>query len=445
MTVAILAQVAPAKRSMSATADATNANLIAGSTMLHGISLADFAVVCGNLPGVTLWAPVQTECDIGTLANNIEQTLFLDEVFVNSLELSYTTGANATENYGAETDNKMWLLNDGRFVNYDSYTLTSTDISNTYVDLTLSGTNAIAELSAGIGFLRKASDGSPAITVYDDDENEMTNIAIVAGSTQAANTYVYHDQGSYHRVYIPSTTNVPVADDRLEIIYAADGYGSGTSNKYFEALSDVDRPSSIGAVRQGQVEIYISDSGVYENAWRLTGCTVSADLTREPLAELGHLGPYDRPLTMPIPITITVDSTAGDLANWAKFSGKDIATDEWLKLSDLMKKDDLSLVIKIFEQTDEEAGGTATNRKVSAAGATYFLDGTMDTYAAIGNQEYALKTVIVKNLKITDESASLDIGSNMTQTFGFRSTNDLFIIKGDISTVAPEDVERYSA
>jgi hypothetical protein len=119
-TLAILAQVPAAKRAMSATADSATGNLVSGSTYLHGVSMADFAVTCGNLPGVTMWAPVQGECSLGTLANDIDQTLFLDEVYINSLEFSYTTGANATENYGAETDNKMWLLNAGAFVNFES-------------------------------------------------------------------------------------------------------------------------------------------------------------------------------------------------------------------------------------------------------------------------------------------------------------------------------------
>ena len=86
-TLATLAQVSPAKITMDATAAIGNANLVAtGNNYLHGVALSDFAVTCGNLTGVTLWAPVQDECSIGTLANNIDQTLFLDEVYVNKLE-----------------------------------------------------------------------------------------------------------------------------------------------------------------------------------------------------------------------------------------------------------------------------------------------------------------------------------------------------------------------
>lgn len=451
-TMAILAQVSPAKITMDASAVDGNANLVVvsgtglteTSTYLHGVSLADFAIVCGNLPGITLWAPVQDECSLGTLANNIDQTLFMDELYVNSLEFSYTTGANATENYGAETDNKRWLLNDGRFVNWDAYTLAGGDISNGYVDLTLASGNAIATLSTGLGFLRQDDNGAPAVTVFDASANEMKNIAIVAGVGAAVNTYVYDVSApGGQRVYFPTGALAPAATDRIYALYSANAYGTGTSNAYFTALDTTNRPDTIGAVRQGQVEAYIvsdTDSG-YDIAWRLTGVTISADLTREPLAELGHLSPYDRPLTLPIPITVTVDSTAGDLENWSKFAGKlvefDAGTLDDLTLADLMAEEDLKLVVKIYAQTDEEAGGTGSNRDVASGsdliGQNYFNNGTMGTYATAGDTEYALKTIVVEHLKITDEGSTLDIGANMTQTFGFRSTNDLYVIKGDLS------------
>ena len=461
-TLAVLAQLAPAKIGMELTADVDNANLVAGgSTYLHGVSLADFAVTCGNLTGVTLWAPVQDECSLGTLANNIDQTLFLDEVYINSLEFSYTTGANATENYGAETDNKMWLLNAGRFVNFEEATLSGVDISNGYVDISLATSADVAQLSTGIGFLRKDTNGAAAISHFDDSANTMINVPIVigvladVGQVDFVGKYIYEDTGSEHRIYFPTNTAAPAADDRLQIIYSADAY-SAPMNTYFTPLEEpTTRPETVGAVRQGQVEVYIVDpsggASVFENAWRLTGATLSVDLTREPLTELGHLGPYDRPLTLPIPITATVDSTAGDLLNWAKFAGMDAeyasgadssgnASFDDIDINDLMNKDDLSLVIKIYEQTDEEAGGTGSNRKVldgsSLDGDDYFDDGILAQYTPLPGlpvAEKALKTIVVKNLKITDEGMTLDLGSNATQTFGFRSTNDLYVIKGDIS------------
>lgn len=448
-TLAILAQVPAAKAAMNASADASTGNLVSGGTYLHGVCLADFAITCGNLPGITIWAPVQSECDLGTLANNIDQTLFLDKVFVNSIEMGYTTGANATENYAAETDNKMWLLNDGAFVNYESFNVTGGTTT-----ITVASGVTIPNLSTGnVAFLRKTEAGEPGASFYDASNSTKTNYAIKSTS---ASDYVAASHFGFNPAVLdgstpgPYTLSIPSglslgSGDIIEVVYAANGYTTGTSNAYFTPTSSGVANKDIGALRQGQVEVSIIDAGVADAAWRLTGCTITADLTREPLTELGHLAPYDRPLKLPIPITLKVDSTAGDLENWAKFAGKlseyDNMTLDDLKLSDLMSKDDLILMIKVFEQTDEEAGNaTGVNRKVLTDGVfgnVYFEDGVMGTYASSKQsppeKERALKTIIVKNLKITDEGMTLNVGANGTQTFGFRSTNDLYVIKGDLS------------
>ncbi len=453
-TLAVLAQVATAKASMDASASSTTGNLVSGSTYLHGVCLADFAVTCGNLPGITIWSPVQAECDLGTLANNIDQTLFLDEVFVNSIEFSYTTGANATENYGAETDNKMWLLNNGAFVNWETPTVTAA-----MTDFTVASGVTIPVLSTGnVAFLRKTTAGIPAITVYDASTNEMMNYALKAdddADLNLATDFSFDHTALDGALAGPYTITVPTGltlavDDRLEVVYAADGYVN-SMNTYFTPKTSGSN-ADVGALRQGQVEVYIVDGATSYAAWRLTGCTISADLTREPLTQLGNLGPYDRPLTVPIPITVTVDSTAGDLENWAKFSGQLAAynanTLDDIDLNDLMNKDDLMLVVKVFEQTDEEAGGNGSSRKVnteSLVGDTSFVDGTLQAAYSIGSREYALKTILVKHLKITDESMTLDMGANATQTFGFRSTNDLYVIKGDVSDALFADVARNAS
>ena len=456
-TLAILAQVPNVKAAMSANADSTTGNLVSGSTYLHGVSLADFAVTCGNLTGVTLWAPVQAECDLGTLANNIDQTLFLDEVYVNSLEFSYTTGANATENYGAEADNKMWFLNAGAFVNYFATISGATSlidagvVSAGYYDFSADGydiTTTIPTLSTGnSAFLRKDRDGAPAVSLFDASANTKTNYAVVAGTAAAASTFVFNEADG--KLYFPTGgTPTIAAGDIIEMIYAADKY-SDPMNTYFVAKTTGPN-ADVGALRQGQVEVSIIDGADAAAAWRLTGVTISADLTREPLTQLGNLGPYDRPLTLPIPITVTVDTTAGDLENWAKFSGKltdfNNNTLDDISLNDLMNKDDLILVVKVFEQTDEEAGGTGAARRINTTNSTgsTFLDGVIQANTA-GAREYALKTVVVKNLKITDEGMTLDMGANATQTFGFRATNDLFVVKGDLTPALASGLMRNSA
>jgi hypothetical protein len=429
---------------MTATADNSNANLavVSGSLLaetgvfLHGACLADFGITCGNLTGVSLWAPVQSECDLGTLANNIEQTLYMDEVYINSLEFGYTTGANATENYGAETDQKMWLLNSGRFVNFESFDFGAMGGGSVVL---ASGVTVATFSDGSLGFLRTDANGARGATFYDASLDTMTNYAVVSGISAVAATFVYNPVT--YVLYLP-TSITPAAGDMLYVVFAGGSYGTSTSDKYFEILDSIYRPDTIGAVRQGQVEIYlVSDADVsYANAWRLTGVTITSDLTREPLAELGHLGPYDRPLTFPIPITATIDATAGDLEHWSRFAARypEYAADTMVEidLADLMKSEDLKLVVKVFAQTDEEAGGTGANRKIAVGsdliGQQYFNNGTAGTYGAAGVQEFALKTIVVEHLKITDEAYTLDMGANATQTFGFRSTNDLYVVKGDV-------------
>ena len=439
-TMAVLAQVSAAKIDMDATTNSTNANLVSGaSDYLHGISLADFAITCGSLTGVSLWAPIQNECDLGTLADNIDQTLFMDEVYVNSLEFSYTTGANATENYGAETDQKMWLLNDGRFVNWEEFDYAT--FSGVAGDFTVASGVTIPYLSDGsLAFLRTSLDGARGFSFFDFSADEIANIAVISGTSAGTDSFRYDE--STDTMYVPTNLTIGTGD-KIYALFGADGYTLPMGNSYFDALSDVDRPATIGALRQGQVEVYIVSTGdaSYANAWRLTGVTMTSDLTREPLAELGHLGPYDRPLTLPVPITVTIDTTAGDLEHWSRFAAKyaeySAGTMDEIDLADLMASEDLKLVVKVFAQTDEEAGGTGSNRTIASAsdliGKSYFDDGTKGTYAAAGEQEFALKTIVVEHLKITDEAYTLDMGTNATQTFGFRSTNDLYAVKGDVT------------
>jgi hypothetical protein len=445
-TMAILAQVHPTKIAMDATATNTNANLAVVSgvnldetgSYLHGACVADFAIVCGGLPGVSVWAPVQTECDLGTLAENVDQTMYMDEVFINSMEFSYTTGANATENYAGETDQKMWLLNDGRFVNWEAISVTWSGGTTSAV----LGATPTTLTDGTRGFLRTDSAGARAVSVWDPTAETMTNVEVTTNGSAQATTFDLN--AGTDTLYFPTTSGGWITGPTATVyaLYAADAYAAATTSTYFNALDDVNRPEDLGAVRQGQVEIYlVSDSdAAWAQAWRLTGVTITADMTREPLTELGHLGPYDRPLTLPVPITVTVDATAGDLEHWSRFADRyseyAAGTMDDINLSDLFGSEDIKLVVKVYAQTDEEAGGTGANRSVLAGsfliGDYYFNNGArLGPYSA-SDTEYAVKTIIVEHLKITDEAYTLDLGTNATQTFGFRSTNDLYVVKGDL-------------
>jgi hypothetical protein len=48
------------------------------------------------------------------------------------------------------------------------------------------------------------------------------------------------------------------------------------------------------------------------------------------------------------------------------------------------------------------------------------------------HRERPLKTVIAKDLRITDEAYNLTLGENASQTYGFRGTNRIFAILGEV-------------
>jgi hypothetical protein len=91
----------------------------------HGVSLTDFGLsgACGS--AIDVWAPIQNECVIGTTTATLDQTMFLPRVFINSIEWSYSAGANATENFGGETDAKFWFVNDGKFISNEEFVYTA--------------------------------------------------------------------------------------------------------------------------------------------------------------------------------------------------------------------------------------------------------------------------------------------------------------------------------
>lgn len=194
--------------------------------------------------------------------------------------------------------------------------------------------------------------------------------------------------------------------------------------------------------------------GDYELTLRLQTATITADLTREQLKELGHLNPYARTLTVPIRFTVAVEATANDLETYAKFAGKGnkylngTLTD--LDIVDLFSKDNLALVVMVYQQTDQQAGGTGLDRKVLSPdmfGDEYFVDGIRQVYAATDGslREYPVKTVIAQNLRITDEATNTPLDGNATQTFSFRGTNEVTAIRGFVGVnLATKTLESQS-
>jgi hypothetical protein len=376
----------------------------------------------------------------------------MSRVFVTGITNTYTVGGEATENFTAEGDNKTWFLNDGRFISQEEWDFTG---AITTVQLGLEdGTNEVQVLSdSNLAFLyTDPSTGKRSIRL--DRATGVKEYYAVVDSGATADEAVY--TAATNTLDLPASVTT-LTGDTLRVRYAADAYANATDGdsdrqkaNYFTAASDANTEgdhTNVGGLRQGQIEIYLIDPDIltssddYQLALRLQSVSLNASLNREALSELGHLKPYDRPVTFPIEIATTVETTAGDLETFAKFAGKETEFDDLtlidLTIDQLLTKDNLTLVVQVFDQTDVEAGGTGSDRKVLTSdmvGRDYQIAGVVAQYSAINpaspEREYPLKTIIVPGLKATSEGYTLDQGSNATQTYAFRSTNKLFYVKG---------------
>jgi len=438
------------------TADITNGTLtaVSGTTNIsyyHGVGLSYYGVTGAEFD---LWAPVQSESALGTANDTIDQSLFMARCFATGITANYTVGGEATENFTAETDNKTWFLNDGRFISQEQW-----DITGVVASVTLG-------LAAGVNTVQTLSDNNLAFLYIDPVSGRRSVRHLVDADSSTAHYEIIDGAATATSAGLNTTTNVltlptgvtTANGDTLLVRYAADAYAdaSGDSDlqksNYFTAATDANTEgdhTNVGGLRQGQIEIYLIDPDVlttaddYSLALRLQTVGINANLSREALSELGHLKPYDRPVTFPIEINTTIETTAGDLETFSKFAGKETEFDAGtlldLTIDHLLQKDNLTLVVQLFNQTDVEAGGVGAARRVLTSemvGRDYWVQGAVATYAAINpsspEQEYPVKTIVVPGLKATSEGMTLDQGSNATQSFAFKSTNKLFFVKGHI-------------
>jgi len=452
-TAAALASVDSSNFDLTATTGNATLKTVSGTTDInyyHGAGLSYYGVGGAEFD---LWAPVQAESALGTTTDTIDQTLFMSRCFVTGITSNYTVGGEATENYTAETDNKTWFLNAGKFVSQEEWDFAG---GETQVDIgLLDATNNVQTLADNnLAFLYINPDTGARSIRIDVDATGLTSYFEVVASGPTSIQALYTEATN---VLVLPTSYTSAASDVLLVRYAADAYANDTDgdsdrqkSNYFTVATDANTEldhSDVGGLRQGQIEIYLVDPDVatssddYDIALRLQTVSIAATLDREALSELGHLKPYDRPVTFPIEIATTVETTAGDLETFAKFAGKetefDGATLIDLTIDQLLSKDNLILIVQVFNQTDVIAGGTGSSRKMlteEMVGKSYWIAGAVSTYASIvlasPEREYPLKTIIVPGLKATSEGYTLSQGSNATQTYAFRSTNKLFYIKG---------------
>jgi hypothetical protein len=442
-----------------------------GVRYYHGVSLADFTL-CN---GVKIWAPVQNEASLGTHDDDIQMTLFMDKVYVNSVTLTYNVGANATENYAAETDNKMWLVNNAKFVSQEEWDVFA-PANSQVLNLGLADSAVIPILSScKRAFLAWTALGDIGVIVKKADERDGTVYKM--NETAAAASEFFYDTTS-HTITLPTNaaTLWPATAPygyKFIVIYAASAYASSSAGgsdatrifaKYFDPATSTAAPENpasqfpedLGAVRQGQIEAYVVDPDLtssWDMTLRMQTVTITSTPTRTPLNELGHLRPFARPMNFPVEITVATTSMASDLDRWAIAAGLDTADYEAggsgtdIALNHLMSKQNLLMVVKVFQQTDEEAGRkNGLDRKVMLAsmdGDEYYDWDGAGTYANAGDCDLApterpLKTVVVQGLKIQAENYNNAVGGgrggggSATQEMNFRAVNKLFVVKGDV-------------
>lgn len=436
-----------------------------GVRYYHGLALADYTLC----DGVKIWAPVQNEASFGTSDDDIQMTLYMDKVYVNSITLTYNVGANATENYAAETDNKRWVVNGAKYITQEEWVFWawSPPSDSEQLNIGLGSSGSIPELSdCKRAFLSFTSRGLEGVEVRTKDQREGTVYPVKdsAGSSQFG-----YDDSTRILTMPTNASSLWPSGCKVIAVYAANAFGSSGANsgggmdsdaafnRYFETIDSSHYPEDVGALRQGQVEVYLidPDNPPSNDDWDLTlrmqTVTITASPTRTPLQELGHQLPYARPMNFPVEITTNTTTTANDLEMFAKIAGLTPADYESggsgtdIALSHLESKENLYLVVKVFEQTDQQAGGTGMERKAMEldVGDEYYDWDGAGTYSNVGSctnpdRERPLKTVIVPKLKITAENFNNAVGggggggAGATQEFNFRSSNELFIVKGDV-------------
>lgn len=147
------------------------------------------------------------------------------------------------------------------------------------------------------------------------------------------------------------------------------------------------------AKRAGHIKVSLgTDSLGYDELQRAQSLGLDVSLDREELKELGNDKVYARPLNLPINIDVSLDMLHADMDFFKKLVDTAEGLPDELDMRKLKK--DLKLKVEIYKDPKSE-------RTESVA---------------------PIKTFEVTNVVTTDESFSINLDSNATQTFSFRAS-----------------------
>ena len=296
----------------------------------------------------------------------ITRTMYMDNCFVDKLDATYQTKGAATENVTLETDNKRWFLNSAANVKTDYFLATAAQTS-----FVLSA--APVQLANYRYTLRAYQDG------------------IEIGETAPSGTGAFGVVGSTLTLTTPAT-----AGDILKVRYITSSAAAWptpvTVIGQYEYYP--------GAVKEGQVEIYLNDNlGAFMT--RCQSVTISVPFQRDVMQQLGAMKPYDRPLNIPIELTVSLEFIDSDLQELVRFTNQNavFGTITQVDIMDLVKT--MGCVIKVYKATDLIRGKEPAGHP----------------------DQYPIRTITINNLVPTSEKWDIKVKDNASQTFDFRTDN----------------------
>jgi len=305
---------------------------------------------------VSIWNYVKANADSNTIYTQIMTGCVLTNYSAN-----FSTDGNATESFSLTADNKTWLLNDGVHAAKLKYEY-STD----------KWASGITENVYAIAKVLEVELDGRIISPSEYNVDAEFNVTFKDG-TSSGNV----------NVFTAGKVGGSASAEQKKL------YGS-----VFEAVEPSDFTKTIK--RRGHIEVYLivpaegegEDKEIRVNPAQ--SVSIDASLSREDITALGYKRFYDRPLSLPIDVTASIDIIFTDLEIWGQLAGKDDIEDVTsLSLDDF--RDDLGLKVKIYDRTDIDGDG----RDV-------------------------VKTLTIPRIFPTDEAWNISLDGQATQTFSFR-------------------------
>jgi hypothetical protein len=313
-----------------------------------------------ELAKVDMFVPVKQSGS----GDSVARTMYMERVYANNADFGFQVNGVASSSFRLETDNKRWFLNN----------------------------------SSQIVVHEEVSDGTGTITL-DETPNQLANGNFMLKVTHNGNEL---KEGVGYSVTgtTLTLTSAPALGDIVKARYTAN-----TGGNFFAPVPALEEPHPelAGGLKEGQIELYLVDKdGVVdaERTPRVQSARMSLPLTREQLDELGSSYPYDRPMQLPVNVSVSLELKDSDLELMARFAGYDnLANVDEIALDDLVKNK--GILIKLYRETD-------VKRAKLPAGHP---------------DKYAIKTFYSRNLIPQSESWDVRVDSDASQSFEFLTHN----------------------